>query len=259
MGLAEVMLLVLSVGVVAGVPAYIYLRNSMVKKQSGKEDYSQKRVIKLTSINLLLNSVVAGFFFVIFSNLLQRVTLLSLDVIIFALLFVFMTCLTFYGNGIYITSIVLEAYTLPQLRKISYFKNQFIAIQLFHGPISHILVYSGWMWAMFMLVPLSLAGVPVSSLPLLIFFLGGWIVGAAYAGAQIYNGTSAYQLISGVLILILTLSIMITSHPRSASSIPVFLASFLSIFSSILIARLLGLHFSKKKFVWYENTTENNS
>lgn len=135
----------LPLGVVLGVPSYIYFRNSMTNQSKSEADFSRRRVVKLTTINLFLNSLAMFYFLYVFYSISREIYVYNYFQTLTILVAIFAIFLTFYGNGMYITSIVLEAYTLPQIRHLPQFKTQFLATHLFHGPISHILIYSGWL------------------------------------------------------------------------------------------------------------------
>src|SRR3989344_3442306 len=195
----ESILFVLPVAVTVGVPLYIYYRERMSKKKGDRQDRSRKRVFKLTAINLLLNTAATVYFFIIFLLIIASLTG-PIGTVEFSLsiLFMLIVGITYYGNGIYITSIVLEDYTLPDLRKAMSYKTQFIATHLFHGPISHILIYCGWLYIFLTLAVLDIAsggGVLLRQPNML--FASGLFVGVVYAVAQIYNGTVPYQSILG--------------------------------------------------------------
>lgn len=198
----EFLLLLLPIAAIFGVPLYIFLREKMVRKKAS--NFSRKRVIKLTLVNFFLNTAVALYFLTLFSLIISRAFSLNFQNVFLATAFLTMICLTFYGNGIYITSIALEAFTLPQLRFNKQFKTQFIATHLFHGPISHVFIYSGWILALLFLSILDLANQPltVTVSPYLMVLAGG-VVGVYYAGAQIYNGTVPYQFITGIFSLLI--------------------------------------------------------
>ena len=165
------------------------------------------------------------------------------------ILFIFFICLTFYGEGIYLTSIVLEAYTLPQLRKINYFKTQFIATHLFHGPISHILIYSGWILVFFALALLDLInGAMVTGYTIKILLITGGITGFVYALAQVYNGTTPYQFITGMLTLTgLLLTSVATNNSIFASGIATYFLALIIIFNLTLLSYFVFLLIRKQK------------
>lgn len=237
-------LLTLPLAITVGVPLYIFFRNSMVKKEKEEKDFSRRRVLRLTSINLALNSLAAAYFLVMYAVLSLGTTIDPLGLSFAACLF-FSILFTFYGNGIYITSIVLEAYTMPQLRRIDYFKTQFIATHLFHGPISHILIYSGWLTALYFssLVNIINPTLPVQVWPLLV---GGLTTGVAYAVGQIYNKTAPYQFITG-LILTTSLSLVLVLGKYDLSQLPVA-AFFLTTGVSYVTVLLVDLIIERKKY-----------
>lgn len=204
MNFQETLLIVFSLTSCLGIPCYLYFRNSMVKDQGTKNvGYSGRRVLKLTAINLAINFGGATFLLLLFADIFFRVSSISSAVVLNASLFLGMLALAFYGSGIYITSIVLEAFTLPQLRQSTKFKTQFIATHLFHGPISHIFIFSGYQVALFILALMDIA-FTLTPVTVPVFVLAaGFVSGILFAVAQIYNGTAPYQFITGVILLIL--------------------------------------------------------
>lgn len=196
-----------------GIPIYAVARRQMKRESKGKTKYSRARVIKITAFNLFLNTLIAAYSSLLLFTATNR--LISFDPVglILISLFLFSVSLTYYGNGIYATSVVSEAYTHPDLKKIPHFHTQFIATHLFHGPISHIMIYSGWLFAFLflalfdMLCSTPLEGAPASSLVIV-----GGITGALYALSQMYNGTAPFQFISGLFSIAIFSFILLTGE-----------------------------------------------
>ena len=110
--------------------------------------------------------------------------------------------ITFYGGGIYITSVVIETLTPKQAREDSLFRRQTLAINLFHGPISHIIIFSGFIISGALLAILDLyTGPTLDSLPRYILASGA-ILGLTMGYAQITNGTAPYQTITGIFCVV---------------------------------------------------------
>ncbi len=253
MEILDKLLLVLPLAILVGVPGYIFFRERMVRRGKTPNDHSGRRVFKLTGINLTINSLAAVYFFVIFIILASKIgfntTFAELGLAIFFMLTI---GVTYYGNGIYITSIVLEDYTMPELRSVPWFKTQFIATHLFHGPISHILIYSGWLLIFLALALLDLSGVPVSKLSTqTLLIIGGALVGAAYAGAQIYNGTAPYQFWVGFFALALFLTKLLVSGASLAFyPLGLFFISVIILFETVLSVYFAVVLAKGKKINW---------
>lgn len=185
---------------IVGVPFYIFLRTKMVR-QLKKGRHNKTRVLRLTIINILLVTLMSLQFCIIFGLLLLRGFETNAINITFLLIFLLTLCLAYYGNGIYITSIILEDFTLPNLKKITSFKTQFIATHLFHGPISHLLIYTSMMYSLMILALFDIfnqsRASDTSSVNLLIVY--GAIAGLLFGIGQIYNGTYPYQLIASII------------------------------------------------------------
>lgn len=229
--LEEIFLLLLPAAVVFCVPMYILFRERMVRRRV--ETFSRKRVVKLTSVNFFLNIVASFYFLTIFFLIIGRYYNFGFSNLFLTAMLISTICLTFYGNGIYITSIVLEAFTLPQLRFNKQYKTQFIATHLFHGPISHVFIYSGWIFVLLIVSLIDLTNLPiVSSANWQLMLAAGGLLGIFYAIAQIYNGTVPYQFITGVFSLVvftimaLLLDVNVTNYGISSYFIG-FITSFL--------------------------------
>lgn len=186
-----------------GLFVYIFFRERMAHERSSRRVYSRKGVLKITGLNFFLN-LLAGLYFLTFLRVIvSQVRNFGLPETLFLFFYLFMNFVTFYGNGIYITSIVLEKYTLPEIKHLYEFKTQFIATHLFHGPISHILIYSGWYLTFFSLALIDLhLGIFQLNVPPQALIIAGGITGLFYAFAQIYNGTAPYQFITGLVSMI---------------------------------------------------------
>lgn len=206
----EHLLLLLPAILIVGVPLYSYFRHRMVQRNKTLADYSKKRVLRLTAINLALNF---GMF--LYSTFLL-VTIVGVNQPIFfltgVLLFLYFltVAIVFYGNGIYITAIVIENYTVLELKKRDPFRKQFVATHLFHGPVSHFLIYSGWI-VVFLIIALidSIVFVPFQpSFYLGLLVTGAIVAGFAYGMAQVFNGTSPYQLVTGLVTLLIALLVL---------------------------------------------------
>jgi hypothetical protein len=242
----ELLLLLLPVAILVGVPTYIFFREKMVKKPKTESGYSKRRVVKLTMINFLLNTAACTYFLTLYILLVSRQPYLSPIILILGALLIFTVNLTFYGNGIYITSIVLEAYTLPQLKKIPFFVTQFVATHLFHGPISHIFIYSGWLLVFFMTAVLDIELEP-TSLATFWFLLipAGMLTGIGYAIAQIYNGSAPYQFLTGLFTLIVT-GLLIFAKEISLANLTIG-SFFLSLNIAFELSLLFYLFYLERK------------
>lgn len=217
----SVVLLSLSAGITIGAPLYIFFRERMGNQATQKSDLSRRRVLKLTTINLTLNILVGMVLMGMFLNIFTSIKSISIYEIFISLMLFVSAGATFYGNGIYITSIILEAYTLPQLQRLEEYKTQFIATHLFHGPISHVLIYSGWPIAMFFLALLETFSYRVTSSSILLLILGGSITAIAYSLGQIYNKTYFYQMITNTVLG----TILFVLFLNNVNSGPVFIYS----------------------------------
>jgi hypothetical protein len=207
----ETLLTFITLVFLIGTPIYILLREKMVKTKKPLWSYkTTARVIKLTFIILLLMFMVSSFYIALFLSILLRAPELTFTHILFGIMFLFMICISFFGSGIYITSIILEDFTLPQLRHIKEFKTQFIATHLFHGPISHLMIYFSMLLGLLVLAVLDIFtplqnSTTYSSLVLIIM---GSFFGLFYSIWQIYNGTAPHHFVP----LLLSLTVFLTVY-----------------------------------------------
>ena len=256
MSATEFLLVFLSISYVVGTPAYIFFRNRMGKKKGNTHPirFPKAKVFKVTAINILLVILVSTNFFALLLSVLLRGFLPTPGIVLAISLFVATTCMAFYGSGIYTTSIVLEGYTLPELRDIKAFKTQFIATHLFHGPISHILIYSGFQFGLLALSYLDTV-IPIRhrlTTPILLLAALGTLLGFIFALSQIYNRTHPYQLISGIICLS-GLAILMAMQTGVIFREPLFIFSlgfFISFCLSLSMYIVGRMYFYKEKVDW---------
>jgi hypothetical protein len=254
--LEEILLLVFSSALIIVAPTYIFLREKMVKKPLSKRKHTHKRIIKLTTINFLLNFLAALYFTSLLIIVLQRSHFVLTPLLIgLSLLYLISIWVTFYGNGMYITTIMLEDFTLPELREVTSYKTQFIATRLFHEPISHILIFGGWLTVFLILsiMDMSLQSpTPSSYLPLIV--MTGIITGFFFAFAQIANGTAIYQFVTGTIIVGIH-TVFLTFYPAEFSLSPItsYFLSLITTFEIVIgiyAGYLVLLKLRNKDVIW---------
>jgi len=201
MTLQELFIYIIAGAEMVGVPLYMRFRTNM-KFHNGKASltYSKKRILRLLLVNFFLNSFGAlGSLFM----LLQFPSLQffrSIEGMIFFLIYAGALLGTYYGNGLYIASATIEAYFWNSLEHSS--SNGFRALKAIIGPISHVIIHTGWLVVIMGLAALDgLVGSRenVAWMPLV---LAGICVGIPYGIAQFYSKTAKYQFIPGFLCLI---------------------------------------------------------
>jgi len=158
---------------------------------------------------------------------------------------------------VYITSIVLEYYTLPQIKRLREFNTQFIATHLFHGPISHILVYSGWLLVLLLLSLLDL--IQPSAFKTQMFMqllLLGSLTGIIYATAQIYNGTATFQLITGIFAATTLATFLgFNQFDLLISPVALYFSGLLLTFNSTLAIYFIHKKVVGEKIAWYKSVS----
>ena len=156
----------------------------------------------------------------------------------------------------YVSAIVIEAFTQPELRKQKSFKTQFIATDLFHGPISHIIIYSGYVIALFLLSIIELLIENKASIPPIVMIICGIIAGMIYCITQNFNGTIRFQFRTSLATLCLFMFFYVSRSLESMFDYS--LTTFFIFFSITFIAASLMYYTfekktkNKKDMQWYK-------
>lgn len=233
----------------------------MVRSAPERQHFSRRRVFHVTFTNILLNSFIGLHLFSLFLYSYNQLIVPLFTNQLISLLFLVCAGLTFYGNGIYITSIILEAYTLPHLKSLKEFHTQFIATHLFHGPISHVLIYSGWPTCLLLLTLLNQTSIfpPVSPELSVILAIGAGLAGFGYAVAQIYNKTAPYQIITIFTGLTIFSLLNFPLHQLAFTNyINIYFFSFSSSAFLLLSIYIARTKLSGKNINWYLKPTVSN-
>src|SRR3989344_4921864 len=142
MSLQEISLLSLSGIFTLAAPPFLRFRERM--SQSSPETYSKKHVRNFTVFNVFLNSLAYLGFMLIFLSIITKPGLVfNLEIFLLSAFFLLAAGITFYGCGIYMTAVIVETLTPKFARNTSALRKQLVAIDMFHGPISHIIIFSG--------------------------------------------------------------------------------------------------------------------
>lgn len=207
MQLHELILILITIGLVVGAPVYIFFRKKMLRNPA-ESGFNKRRVFKVVTINIVLNIIAYLTFILILVSMLSSQLFIGLNksIWIIAIIYLAIIGLCSYGNGMYITSVIIETFTPSDLREKKSFKTQFIATHLFHGPISHILIYSGYIIALFLLSMIDFGLGNTTSLPLWIMIICGLCGGVFYSAAQNFNGTILYQWITSLITFVIFIS-----------------------------------------------------
>ncbi len=183
-------------------PPFLRFRERMSRNASPKT-YTRKDVIRFTTFNVFINSLAYFGFMLIFLSIIRKPhVIFSLPLYLISALFLLSAGITFYGSGIYMTSVIIDTLTPKEVRKNEKLRKQLLATHLFHGPISHIIIFSGFIISGVLLTILDLStGPTLDSLPKLIL-VSGAILGLFMGYAQITNGTAPYQTITGLFCVV---------------------------------------------------------
>lgn len=226
-------------------PYYLRFRAKM-SKHSKPETYSKRQILRFTTVNLTLNAMAYFGFMLIFLSIITKPNVtFSLPIYLISAFFLLAAGITFYGSGMYMASVVIETLTPEIAKKSEDFKRQFLSINLFHGPISHIVIFSGFIVAGVLLALLDLAtGPTLESIPRLILASGA-ILGLSMGYAQITNGTAPYHTITGIVCII---AIFIVDQYEkwefTSSPVGIFMIGFFVTFM------LLNLYYFTFRWKW---------
>ncbi len=233
---------------VLGAPIFLFFRNRMTDGRKKPVKRTRERVLRITSIHLLIIFWIYCMVFLFYLSIVGSNFIFNSLTASMTILLIFSVSLIFYGGGIYVTSILLEDFTLPNVRDIPNFKTQFIATHLFHGPVSHILMCVGSYYSVFTLSLLDLMYSKTHSTQLnqnVILGLG-IICGLAFSYAQIANRTFLFQILPISLCLILYVYVLLSGYAAFIYNAPLALY-FLG--SSIATPTVFFIHMLYEKFV----------
>lgn len=230
-------------------PTFLYYRKRM-SKNSKPENYSKRRILEFTGFNMAVTSVAYFGFMLVFLGIITKPSVVfTIPLVLLSAFFLLAAAITFYGCGIYITSVIIDTYTPRQLRKIPHLRRQTLATNMFHGPISHIIMFSGFIIAAALLSILDLmTGPTLESIPRLLL-ISGAIMGLSMGYAQIVNGTAPYHTITGIIsVIALVILDRIEGWKFTASPMGIYMIGFTATFL-ILNAYYFTFHW-KWKNLW---------
>lgn len=249
MSLQELSLVALSGAFSLAAPSFLYFRRKM-SKEKAPEKQSRKRILRFTAFNLILNSLAYfGIMLTFLSVITKPGVIMTPTLTIISTFFLLAGAVTFYGCGMYITAVITETLTPQQFRKLPYFRRQFIATNMLHGPVSHTIMFSGFIVAGALLVILDMiTGTPLESLPRL-FLVCGALLGLSMGYAQIVNGSAPFHTITGIIsVIALVILDRFNDWKFTGSPIGVYMMGFLITF---LILNIYTIMFRWKwKNLW---------
>lgn len=241
MDLKEVSLFGVTFSILVYTPLYFYFRDKRMQQRPKNSKFhpSKKRIIKLTVFNIISNVIANAQLASLLAVILVNTKVFSTQIWVFSILFLFCVGLTLYGAGIYITSIVLKAYTIPELTKSEFFRSQLVAMNLFHHPISHILMYSGWIVAFLILCFIDISSAQTVNHHTRTLLAVGSLGGVVYSYSLIRNKTAIYQIpIALFSLFVLSLSLFIAKIPLAQTSFGTYYLGFLVVYNFILLSYL---------------------
>jgi hypothetical protein len=249
MSLQEISLVSLSSGFAIAAPSFLYFRKKMSKEKEPSK-HSRNRIIRFTAYNLILNSLAYFGFMLVFLGIISKpgVTM-NLPLVFASTCFLLASAITFYGCGIYITAVITETLTPQEFRKMPYFKRQFTVTNMFHGPISHTIIFSGFIVAGALLCILDLmTGPTIDSIPRLLL-VGGGIMGLSMGYSQIINGSAPYHTVIGIVSVVgLYVLDRVEGWKFTSSPVGIFMIGF---FVAFLLLNIYTIIFRwKGKNIW---------
>jgi hypothetical protein len=189
MGLAIAALFSLQIIGTLATPIYLSVRGNMPRRIS---HYSKKKIIRAITTHFLMMFFITFHFIVILYALLNSQSEVSQQLLFYNALEVVFLSAALYGSGMYIASVLFE-----MLNK----KHSYIT-RIIHGPISHIIMFGGYLCAFGNLSNIShftassdIAFVPWQSLVLL-GIIGGYSSGIS----AISSGIAYIFAIASILI-----------------------------------------------------------
>lgn len=186
---------------IVGVPMYMKFRTNMkLHNAKASINYSKKRIIRLLMVNFFLNSIGTLWSIFMFFRLSNMRFFESTEGILFFLMYAGAVLCTYYGNGLYIASVTIEAYLWNSLGNID--SNALKALKHIIGPVSHLIIHTGWLVALLGLASLDGLTNVRENLNWAPLVIAGICVGIGHAASQFYSKTAKYQFITGFLCLI---------------------------------------------------------
>ncbi len=175
---------VLFLFILIGLPLYIFYRNRMVK-MDGMLTVSYKRIVKVIWLNFFLNLIVFLYCQWVFISKFQ------FENYMYLMVFIILFLVIFYGNGIYITSILLTSYVEQFKQKTMHD----MARDFLHGSLSHLMIYQSYfvLIALFSLMPTGSDFIFKFIDAVLVMLFGG-VIGLLFTIMHLYNNTLKEQL-----------------------------------------------------------------
>lgn len=184
------------------IPIYSIARSRMAKSAFVGNPppyyYSKQRITKIAVFNFLLVFLSLTYFTILMFSIKMHSSnwflFSSTDTLLFILFFIFCNLIC-YGAGMYIISIIKEQFTTKALKTHPEYKILFLTNLFFHGPISHVLIFSGG-YVLFLLMAVLEIAHPTNAVPsfyLFFYIINGIIFGALILASQIINQTWKHQ------------------------------------------------------------------
>jgi hypothetical protein len=169
-------------------------------KDQQVEYYSKTRIAKIAFINVVLTISALVYISAIFlSIVLRSSTFIPINVATISILLTYFitSLLVAYGSGLYIISIIKEQFTTKSLRLHPEYRILYITNQFFHGPVSHVYIYSGGLVLFFLISLFEMLDLNLyipSVKEIVIYIISGVFAGSTLLAAQINNLTWKHQM-----------------------------------------------------------------
>lgn len=248
-----------------GAPIYFWERFLMTKRlhhgDRGKAFYNSTRILSLLATNMLITVIVLLIFFAILLSVKNEegLYLWSATQLGILLLFIIFCSFIGYGAGMYITAVTSEVFVLKNIVRTREFKTLDMAHKIFHGPISHVLVFSGAVYA-FLTICLMESTIPTAVLAqqtflmpsyLIVGVLLGIILGAICIRSFTWEHQLPWTMLAFVLLLIfiLTKQLDLSVHLFTLMTLFLIAMTNLVFLVEILWANYHGKHYTYARFI----------
>lgn len=159
MNLLEKELLFLPVFVIIALPFYVQYRRKIKLQNQKSAGSSGWGAAKIAFLHFFPTMIVVSYFLVVFATIMANSPNLDPFALALSIFFLTLISLTLYGNGIYIATIIIEEST-PKLPKFSPSES----LVVLRGPLSHLLIHSGWLGCGLVIALLGMRSPPPAQL-----------------------------------------------------------------------------------------------
>ncbi|MCA9379135.1 hypothetical protein KC640_01780 [Candidatus Dojkabacteria bacterium] len=223
--------------------------------------YTALRILSILSINLLIivTFVLINFVLLISVKSQEGLNYWSYTQLAYLMLFIISCLLVAYGSGMYVTAIASEIYVLKRMKKDSGFSVLNMAHKLFHGPLSHVFMFSGGIF-LFITISLMESTIPISYLQgnsylMPAYLLVGVVLGIVIGIVTVKDMTWEHQIPWTIMEFLLLLFIVVVNQ----LDLSVHLFTLTTLFAIVMVnitylfkiihANYRGEHYTYARFI----------